>query len=246
MNKTMKAFIYKLLVISLLLPTHALATTSGSKYIADPIDGSECRVKVVKSYGSYIYQKRSKYDQVFFPYTSRGGVWHCPKTGFTTLYKDTTITPSEKQAIKKYLDTNYANKKPGYRPSKLQLLEDIYALRDKPAYFENKLLRVLANHHELTKANEYRKLAYDQIVLSLSGDLPTRQQMQYLYLAANYARQFGDVQDSDTYIDRLNTVIDSIKEKREVRYARMLKELVKDTVRITKGGSFVPPPALRR
>jgi len=26
----------------------------------------------------------------------------------------------------------------------------------------------------------------------------------------------------------------------------MLKELVKDTVRITKGGSFVPPPALRR
>ena len=61
----MKTLVYKLLVISLLLPTHALATTSGSKYIADPIDGSECRVKVVKSYGSYIYQKRSKYDQVF-------------------------------------------------------------------------------------------------------------------------------------------------------------------------------------
>jgi len=60
MAQTMKTLVYKLLVISLLLPAHALATTSGSKYIADPIDGSECRVKVVKSYDSYIYQKRSK------------------------------------------------------------------------------------------------------------------------------------------------------------------------------------------
>jgi hypothetical protein len=62
MNKTIKIIF---LAYALLLTTGVSATTSGSKYIADPIDGSECRVKVVKSYGSYIYQKRSKYDQVF-------------------------------------------------------------------------------------------------------------------------------------------------------------------------------------
>ena len=227
MNKTMKVFIYKLLVISLLLPTHALATTSGSKYIADPIDGSECRVKVVKSYGSYIYQKRSKYDQVFFPYTSRGGVWHCPKTGFTTLYKDTKITPSEKQAIKKYLDTNYANKKPGYRPSKLQLLENIYALRDKPAYFENKLLRVLANHHELTKANKYRRLAYDQIVNDLKQELPNKQKIEYTYLAAHYAKKFADKETAEAYVYLLDTIIkDPSLDQDAKNFAKYLKKLL--------------------
>ena len=225
MNTTIKIMF---LAYALLLTTGVSATTSGSKYIADPIDETKrCRVRTVSSYGSYIYQRPSKYDRVFYPYTGSVGIWHCKASGFTSLYKDTKITLAEKKEIKQYLDANYKNKMAGYRPSQLQLLEDIYKLRDKSAHFNNKLLRILANHYKSTKSDEYRKLAYDQIVNDLKQELPNKQKIEYTYLAAHYAKKFADKETTEAYVYLLDTIIeDPSLDQDDKSFAKYLKKLL--------------------
>ena len=222
-----------LLTTSLILTTSASATTSGSKYITDPIDGSKCRVSVVMSYGSYIYRAPSKYDQVFFPQTSNTGIWHCPESGFTSLIEDAEITAEEKEAITLYLDKNYKGLDYKNRPDRLDLLEEIYKIRNTTSRFDNKLLRILANHYNTEKGNEYRKLAYEHTLGELLSkgikDLTLKQMTEYFYLVAHYSKTFGTEEEKEGYSDLFDTVVvDKVKNKDIATYALYLRELLNE------------------
>jgi hypothetical protein len=70
-----------------LLSLEASATTWGEpQSVPDPLrQDAICKVAEPMSYGSYIYQWPSKYDQVFWPLTVPNGIWFCPESGFAAF-----------------------------------------------------------------------------------------------------------------------------------------------------------------
>ncbi len=232
------------LIFLLIFPYVSDATTWVKTEVNDPIiEGETCSVYQPASYGGYIYHWSSKYDQVFWPHITKNGIWSCQKSGFTALIGDFKgMSSSEVQQIKAYLRDNPP--KDDSIQSKLVLLEDIYKMRNMDDSFNNKLLRILARWYqsleELDKANKYRQRALDGIILALKKNLSETQKIEYLYLAANYTRQFGMNEVSDTYLTQLDSVIEDFENNDEAGYAEYIKKLSLDTEYIKNGGVIDP------
>src|SRR5687767_2593138 len=121
------------LVLTFTLASIAHATTWGEpRRVADPVrSDSQCLVESPASWGGYIYQWPSKYDQVFFPRTDPKGIWFCSKSGFTAFIGDFELTPNEKATVAAELARSY---KPIDKPTlreKLVLLEKSYTARNQ-------------------------------------------------------------------------------------------------------------------
>ena len=234
-----------LIGIALALPAFpSLATTLSELEVDDPIaPGQTCRVLEPASYGGYIYYSPSRFDFVFWPLTEAAGVWHCDRSGFTALIGDFEgLSESEVTAIRAHLATNYDGKQDPV--TRLTLLEDIYRLRKKDAFFENRLLRVFARRYQdmglLERANGYRLLAFEQLRTLLKTDLPELARLEYLYLAANYARQFGDTAASDRYLVELEAAIQGISDPELAEHLEYMSELAKQSRLIKSGGQLDP------
>jgi hypothetical protein len=233
-----------LLILLLLTPLVSNATTWGGQDVDDPIvKGEKCSVHVIGSYGSYIYRWPSKYDQVFWPFTDKHGIWHCKTSGFTAFINDFEgLTDKEVIKIKAFLDASY--KQEASLEGKLILLEQIYALRDTTQKFDNQLLRILARWYQnlemIDKANIYRKKAYNDIKDKLGGELDEVLRLEYLYLAVNYSTQFGETENTEKYSAQLNEALEDLKNEKSKGYAKYLSELVKESQFITVGGRLDP------
>jgi len=231
-------------LIFLSLPVIVQATTWGESEVDDPIlEGKKCSVHEPASYGSYIYNWASKYDQVFWPLTDQHGIWFCKESGFTAFIGDfSEISPSEVAKIKGYLLKNPPAD--STIETKLEFLEKIYSLRVTDEAFNNRLLRALARWHQdlgnLDKANNYRKEALAGIELSLRGELGEIQRLEYLYLAASYTRQFGDEKASENYLSKLNSSLGEVEGEDAKGFAEYLKKLSTDTEYIKAGGVLDP------
>lgn len=228
----------------MLFSLNAIATTWGQKEIIDPLDeGATCSVQVLGSTGSYVFHYPSKYDQVFSPFTTLNGIWYCKISGFISLMGDfEEVTDSEKKEIKEYLKKN----KPNLIDiaSQLKHLEAIYSLRTKSVEFENRLKRIIAYMYEqsgdIETANNYRKKVLIDIKKALTGKLEENKKLEYLYLAANYERQFGNQEQSNKYISKLKNNISHLKDNKLKGYSEYLSKLLDDTVLIKKGGVLKP------
>ncbi|MDM3871715.1 DUF2225 domain-containing protein [Porticoccus sp. W117] len=233
-----------LLILCVALSATAKATNWGETEVDDPIfKGEKCSVHEPISYGSYIYFWPSKYDQVFWPLTDQYGIWFCEKSGFTAFIGDFSgLTPNEREEIKNYLLKNPP--KDASTQTKLNLLENIYSLRQKDNTFNNQLLRVLARWYQSIgdheRANNYRKKALSEIVKNLEGDLDEIQKLEYLYLAVNYYRQLGEIEISEKYISKLILSLDAVKDEGSKDYAMYLKELYPESMYIEAGDSLDP------
>lgn len=225
---------------------NAHAITWMEKSIPDPMaPGKTCAVHEPGSYGSYIYQMASKYDQVFWPLIDPNGIWFCKHSGFTAFVGDINdMTPAQKSAIAAWLKQNYRGD--SSIQGQLRLLEGIYALRGGDEISRNQMLRVLARWHQslgnVEGANFYRKQAFEGIKVALEGTLDQERTLEYLYLAANYARLFGDTQASDRYRDALLVAIAGIKDDKLKGFGDYLAVLAKQIPLIKPGGILDPPP----
>lgn len=222
----------------------AKATNWSESKVDDPIlEGEKCSVHQPISYGGYIYSWPSKYDQVYWPLIDPNGIWFCEKSGFTAFIEDFSgLSPSELKKIKNYLTKNPP--KDSSIQTKLSLLEKIYSMRNTDKAFDNQLLRVLArwyqNLEELDKANSYRKRAFSTIQKELKTEQDEYQKLEYLYLAANYSKQFGDQETSDKYISQLVSSIDNVNDENNKGFAKYLRKLYPDTNYIVEGGVLDP------
>lgn len=222
------------------------ATTWSEVSVPDPIaPKAKCSVAEPASYGSYIYSWPEKYDQVFWPLTDAHGIWFCEKSGFTAFIGDFDLGDDEKPAIERYLDENYSGESsPGAR---LALLEGIYGLRQKDDVFRNKLLRVLARHHQdmgqFEESSRLRREALRGMLLALEGELGHQVRLEYLYVAANYQRFFGEVARSDALLVQLDELMAGSKDAEAKGYVDYLRDLVGDTARIVPGDRLDPIPA---
>lgn len=221
------------------------ATTWAKTTIRDPLANKKtCAVHEPSSYGGYIYQWESKYDQVFWPLIDPHGIWFCKHSGFTAFIGDVKdITPAQKTAIGAWLKQNYRGD--SSIQGQLRLIEGIYALRGGDDQFRNRLLRVLARWHQslgnVDAANRHRRQAFDGIKLALEGKLADQRALEYLYLAANYSRLFGDAEASDRYLAKLSVAIAGIKDDELKGFGDYLTELAKETPSIKPGGVLDPP-----
>lgn len=239
MNKIVAVFVIVLSV------QNVSATTWGESEVPDPIlTSKKCNVHSPMSYGGYIYQWPSKYDQIFWPYTDQNGIWFCEHSGFISFMSDfDKISKSEKKSIAKYLKQSFKGKKD--IKSKLELLEKIYQLRNKDEEFKNRLTRTLAYWYEqlknIEKANSYRKTALTEIEQYLKQDISEARKFEYLYLAANYHRQFGNPESSDKYLKLLRTKISKQEKDNKLKdFADYLLKLSEDTQYITPDGVLMP------
>ena len=233
------------LAFALALPAFpSAATTWTYTEVEDPIaPGKSCLVQEPASYGGYIYEWPSKYDLVFWPFTDPAGIWHCEHSAFTALIGDfENLSESEIAAIRTYLASNYNGGDD--LETRLALLEDTYLLRKKDAHFNNRLLRILAQMYQLTgnvgRANGYRRKAYEQLKTLLEDDLSDLARLEYLYLAANYARQFGDAPASDRYLAQFENTINGISDPELSGHVEYLSELAEQTRLIRPGGMLGP------
>lgn len=211
--------------------------------VDDPVmPGKTCSVTRLLSTGNYIYVAPSKYDLVFWPLVSPEGIWHCAHSGFTAFVDDFDDLSSEELVrIRAYLRANHVGiDDPRTR---LELLEGTYRLRAKDVHFENRLLRVLARWYqdlgEVEKANGYRRQAFDRLTVLLQGELSELRRLQYLYVAANYARQFGDPVASDRYLAQLSVAMEGVSDG-VAEQAQYLSQLAEETARIQPGGMLDP------
>jgi hypothetical protein len=230
--------------------TIAHATTWGEpERVADPVrSDSQCLVESPASWGGYIYQLPSKYDQVFWPLTDPKGLWFCSKSGFTAFIGDFELTPKEKTAVAAELATFY---KPINKPTlrqKLVLLEKSYTARDQNTRGKIKLLRVLAYYHEtdlkdFDGAAALRRKALELIDSALSTERDPACRMQYLFVAAVYHRELGDLEKSDASAKLLKQALHQHKDNQDEEVAGMveyLTELSRDIDRIVPGGPLAP------
>lgn len=220
------------------------ATTWFESKVDDPIrKGKKCKVSEPGSYGGYIYQWPSKYDQVFWPYTDGHGIWFCKKSGFVSFMPDFgEVSDNEVALIKKYLKKNKLKK-----PTKRQLveaLEELNELREFTPEYRNMLTRVYARWYqefgELEEASKYRKKAYEDIKIFLKSEISQDKKLEYLYLAANYSRYFNELKESEMYIEQLKSEISRIDDPELSGYGEYLSELLINTKYIVPGGKFEP------
>lgn len=231
--------------LTLVLLTRPLpATTWEEATVEDPIfTANTCSVHEWASYGDYIYSWPSKYDFVFWPLTDGHGIWHCETSGFTAFIDDFEgLSDQERVDIAVYLVVSHDGESD--LEARLKLLEGTYARRDKDPHFDNQLLRVLARWYQelgqLERANEYRRQAFEQIKEFLDTDLAPLDSFQYLYLAANYARQFGQTADSDQYLAQLEEAIEGNADPELESHVEWLSELARETKLIEAGGHLDP------
>jgi hypothetical protein len=231
------------ILFSLLFAGVTHGTTWGTEEVDDPlIAGAKCSVESPMSFGGYIYQWPSKYDQVFWPMTEESGIWFCEKSGFTAFIGDFGgLTDTEREAIRIFLAGNFTGNADIRK--KLELLDGIYKLRNKDNRFRNMLLRVLARWHqdleEYEKANEYRRIALEQIRAQLKGELPEQVRLEYLYVACNY-EVFLEGLDPERCVGKVRDALDSTSDDELSGYAEYLKELIEETPKIKPGNKIDP------
>jgi hypothetical protein len=214
--------------------------------VPDPVrPGAKCAVSQPMSYGSYIYDWPSKYDQVFWPLTTPQGIWFCPESGFTAFIGDFELSANERAALATELGASYQKIKSPSLREKLLLLEKSYVARNVNAGKKIQLLRVLAYYHEtefkdFDAANNFRRKALELIETALTTKLPEDDRLEYLFVSAAYYREFGDVEESKARIRLLNQALQQSSDEKLAGFVKYLTELKKDIDRIAPGGAYIP------
>jgi hypothetical protein len=233
-----------LFFLTTLFAINVFATSWVDIKVDDPIlKGKTCKVNKPSSYGSYIYEMPSKYDQVFWPYSDLNNIWFCKSSGYVSFMNDfDELNEFEKHKIENYLINNKLKNPSG--SELLRVLEDLYALRDIDAESRNMHMRAYARLHQslgnIDMANKYRKNAYIQIKASLQGNLFIYKRLEYLYLATNYTRYFEGLNESHSYYEQLVYEINSLTDDESKGYGEYLKKLVLDSQYIVAGKNFDP------
>ena len=238
----------RIMVLSGLLGFAAMAsaTTWVETKIVDPINGKTCVVPTPGSSGSYIYHWPDKYDQVFWPFTERNGIWVCRPSGFVAFIGDIELSAAEKAAIGAFLDNAGPLPKTAGLEVLLPRLEAIYALRKSEPDAKTRILRALANQYQSSgkqaKANELRAQAAAIMEARLADvTLDPALRLQYLFVTANYARELGRDVESDAKLETLTLLLaDAAGDEKVEGYAQYLRDLIPSARKITPGGVLAP------
>lgn len=233
-----------ILLACLALP--AMATTWSETTVVDPISGKSCKVATPASMGSYVYEWPEKYDQVFFPVTAVDGIWVCG-SGFASVIGDIDLSGAEKQRITAFLTTLDADERqPGSTAEKLRRAETLYALRDLQPERRALIHRILAYDFERMAGDNdrsafHRKAALEIMLGRLADEtLSLATRMEYVFVSANYLREFGDPARAERLYSQLEWLITQSAGSQAESYAQYLQSLLVSARTIAPGGLLAP------
>ena len=159
----------------------------------------------IGSFGSYIYDRESKYDLIYFPYDDPRFIWMCPHCGYAQAAKYfADLSHKEKDKLKNFLSTSWEPASPN--DISIKAPNDISAIemRFNQAILVNKFLeknddfwawfnRVLIFHYREIDPNKAKTFARNEIKLLQKGkgkfDDP---QKSRAYLLGEYNRLIGN------------------------------------------------------
>lgn len=238
-----------LLLFLACLVVPAKATTWSETTVVDPVNGKPCKVSAPASMGSYIYEWPEKYDQVFFPVTDSAGIWAC-ESGFASLIGDTALSVGEKQRIAGYLGGLIAAERDVKNiADKLRRAEALYLLRELAPERRALIHRILAYDFESIAADAgrsvyHRKAALEIMLARLADEsLPRATRMEFLFVSANYLREFGDSTRADRLFSQLEMLISDSVGSQAGDYAKYLQSLLPSARKIAPGGRLAPEKA---
>jgi hypothetical protein len=237
------------LAAALVASATAGAVTWADREIQDPVSGKPCRVATLASSGSYIHDWPEKYDQVFVPVTTAEGIWFCGDSGFASFIGDDRLGYVEKKRIAAFLD-----RQAGSAPSqwtiadRLQRVEAIYGLRDLTPERRALVHRILAYDFESLAADPLRARQHRQAALAIMLDrladasLAQGARLEYLFVSANYLREYGDAARADRLLAQLEMRIANGGEE-TAAYAAYLQSMLPSARTIAPGGRLAPEAA---
>ena len=219
------------------------AVTWAKHEIHDPISGKPCQVATLASSGSYIYAWPEKYDQVFVPVTAAEGIWFCGGSGFASFIGDDKLGHVEKKRIAAFLQRP-PRSTPGQLDivDKLQRVEAIYALRDLTPERSALVHRILAYDFESLaddplRARQHRQAALAIMLERLADEsLGQGTRLEYLFVSANYLREFGDATRADRLLAQLEMQIVNAGSGEFASYAAYLQAMLPAARTIAPGG----------
>jgi hypothetical protein len=87
------------------------STMVGNEKRICPVCDKDISVLEWGSYGSYIYERESKYDLIYFPYDNPKFIWMCNHCGYTQAKKYfTDLSQKEKGRLKEFLSSRWQSK----------------------------------------------------------------------------------------------------------------------------------------
>lgn len=226
------------------------ATTWAEREIRDPVNGKPCRVATLASSGSYVYDWPEKYDQVFVPVTAAEGIWFCEGSGFASFIGDDKLGYVERKRIAAFLQRQ---PKPASGASditaRLQRAEAIYALRDLDPERNALVHRILAYDFESLADDPVRARQHRQAAMAIMLDrladeslvLGTR--LEYLFVSANYLREYGDAARADRLLAQLEMRVAEAGDGEFAGYAAYLQSMLPAARTIAPGGRLAPATA---
>lgn len=192
-------------IMAFIISGECLGVTVGEEKILCPVCEKEITVLRVGSFGSYIYERESKYDLIYFPYDDPRFIWMCAYCGYGQVSKDfDDLSPKEKRKLKDFLSTRWEPASPNdifiESPNDFSVIET----RFNQAILVNKFLekdddfwawfnRVLIFHYRKINPEKAKNFATVEIELLKKNkgrfEAPAKKRA---YLLGEYNRLIGE------------------------------------------------------
>jgi hypothetical protein len=173
---------------------NALAITWFDKEFTCPIDNEKNTFQVWGSYGGYVYTYPSKYQWLFFPWTSSAAYYTCKKCRFSTFLGEFNEVPKDKiPEIKKILATvkvskNFTNYMELPVSERIDIMEKVYAVWSKGEEWWENFYRLKGYHNgkegNVAKALEARRKSLEMIQKELNKPNSAAPKKLLFYISA--------------------------------------------------------------
>ncbi len=206
-----------LTLVVLLTTQNAHATTWGPEKVVCPLCGTRNDFHGIRSYGSYIYWRPSKFQYVFWPYTVSAVLYSCKSCHLTCFMSDFKDVPVDKHnRLREMLSSVEVEGNPSVYTdipmlTRLRIAERVYSvLKEGDDEFWCKFYRILGYHcanqgrHE--EAQEARKKALVMTAKMLSEDKNAGIQKELFVIAGTMLSALEDYAGAATCFRKTQTV----------------------------------------
>jgi hypothetical protein len=192
-----------ILIVALNSIEVSYATMVGEGKEKCPLCGKEVEVVHWASFGSYIYERKSKYDLIYFPFDDPRFIWMCPNCGYAQAYNlFLTLSEKEKKQLREFLadkwkPQNEDNILPETRFNQAILVNKFLAKDDDFWAWFN---RILIYHYRKIDPEKAKQYAQTEIELLKKGkgDLDDEKKTRP-YLLGEYNRMLGNKELATKY-----------------------------------------------
>ncbi|KOR32690.1 hypothetical protein TI05_05690 [Achromatium sp. WMS3] len=201
---------FSILLIIMMLNSIVYATTWRLSHKTDPLTGDSVSCQEITSFGGYIYHWPSKYDLVFWPWTSSQWIIMNKRNGYAAFNSHFEKVPdAQKPALRKWLAANYdPQNPPSSHKEKLLWLEKVYSQRHKNDEFWSHFYRIMVYIHRDDEniAKVYIKKTLPLLEKSLQSASNVHKQLEALYLLGEYHLRLKNFKQAKEYFEQVKQI----------------------------------------